>query len=232
MKYVFVLLIAILMATGCEEEIKNKQLTQKNIDELKDKKDALTDEEKGLLAGYMLRTGIQQAFDGLDSVDIFDSSITILEAIEKQRQWIYEDSIRIANEKKLAEKELARKEAEEAALRNMIIITLLKKEFIEYEYEEYNVITYAAVNKSSKTIKGFKGTLALQDMFGDPIINLEIKYDEPIKPNQRVLEKGVYKYNQFTDQDKNLRYVEFDKIETIWNPKIIIFKDGTKMTVN
>jgi len=232
MKYLFAFLIVIFGVLGCEEDVKNKPLTENNVDALKEKNDVLTDEEKGLLAGYLLRTGIQSAFNGEDSINLFDSSITISEAIERQKQWIINDSIRAANEKKLAEEELARKEAKEAALRNTIIITLLKKEFIEYEYQEYNVITYAATNKSDKTIKGFKGTLALQDMFGDPIISLEIKYDDPIKPDERVIERGVYEYNKFIDRDKKFRYTEFEKIETKWNPEMIIFEDGTKMSIN
>jgi len=225
-------MLFIVFVIGCEADVRDKKLTQDNLQSL-DKDNDLSDEEKQLIISYVMRIGVKKVFSGIDStIDMFDSNMTLRQAIEKQRQWLIDDSIRVAEEERLAKEALEKKEAEMALLRSAIIVSLLKKEYLELEHQGYNIITYSAINKSEKIVKGFKGMLVLQDMFGDPIINLEIKYEKAINPSSRIIEKGGYEYNKYIDSHGKLRYANIENIKAIWNPSVIVFADGTKYEID
>jgi len=212
---------------ACQEDIKQKPITTKTLEEVKDSKE-LTEKDKELVAAYLIRTGIKKALLGEDPMAAIDSNLTVADAIEKQRQWILEDSIRSAEEKRLAEEALRKREAELAKLRGMVIVSLLKKEFMEYTYEQYVTITIAIANNSDKAIQGVKGALRLEDMFGDPIITLQIKHDQKVSAGKRIITKASYEYNQFSDSDKEFRFTPLEKITAKWEPEVIIFADGTR----
>lgn len=223
------ILISIFIFFYCEKSIKEKPfkerfLTEKNLEQI-DSSKALNEKEKELLAAYVIRTGIAQIINEGDTAVKLDSTITINEAIEKQRMWLIEDSIRVAEEKRKAQEEYLIKEKKLGELRNVVLVAILEKEYREVDYKDYMICTVAIKNNSKKTIKGLKGVLDFKDMFGDEIIRLEIKYEENIPPAKRINETIVYDYNEFMDEWVGFRSRSLDKMTAVWEPEIIIFRD-------
>jgi hypothetical protein len=231
MRYLVILMMIGCLFIGCEKNIKDKRLTAKNLEEVKSS-DRLTEREKELIVAYVLRMGMKSIMQGESTKSVLDSTLTFADVIEKQRKWLIEDSIRVAEEKRLAEEALAKREAELAKLREIVLVSLLKKEYKEYDYESYVTITLAIVNNSDKTIKGIKGILRLQDMFDDPIINLQIKHDTKIPAGKREITTSSYEYNQFMDEHKRFRFTSLDKIKVKWEPEVIIFDDDTRIQLS
>ncbi|MFA6978927.1 MAG: hypothetical protein WC209_06335 [Ignavibacteriaceae bacterium] len=229
MKNVLLIFLMSFLFFSCSESIKEKKMTQSNIQKIKDSKE-LTQKEKELFATYLIRTNLKNAFSG-DKDFLIDSTITIGEAIKKQKEWVIEDSIKTANEQKAAEEAFQKKQLQIQKLKNIVTVNIVRKSFSEADYSKYNVITISINNNSDSTIIGVKGTLKISDMFGDAISNLEVKYDKILKPKERAFNTGYYDYNQFMDRDTKLKFTELEKMKVVWEPEMIIFNDGSKLVL-
>jgi len=219
----------LFLLTSCTSP-DNEPLTKENLEAIS-KTNALTGEEFQLLQAYTLRTGFAGIMSGKSPEDILDSTITIREAIDKQKKWAYDDSVQTANEEMRAKAALAAHEKELARLRTIVTVTPVKKQFDSYEYQEYNTFKFAIKNSGEKAIRGFKGGLVVNDLFGDRISKLEIKYDDKLDPGKDKIISSSYSYNQFMDNDSKLRFTPLEKLKFSWEPEIIIFIDGEELKV-
>lgn len=229
MKKIGLLFLMSFILFSCSESIKEKKMTQSNIEKIKDTQE-LTQKEKELFAAYLIRTNIQNAFSGGKGFAL-DSTMSIGEAIQKQKEWIIQDSIKTAEEQRAAETAFQRKQQKIQKLRSIVTVNIVKKSFSEVDYSKYNVITISLNNNSDSTLIGIKGSLKIADMFGDAITNLEVKYDKKLDPKESAFDKCYYKYNQFIDRDTKLRFTELEKMEIVWEPEMIIFKNGSKLFI-
>ncbi len=230
MKNIILIFFMSLLFFSCSESIRDRKMTKSNIEQIKDSEE-LTQREKELFAAYLIRTNLKNAFLGEKNFSI-DSTMTIGEAIQKQKEWIIQDSIKTAEEKKAAELAFQKKQQQIQRLKNIVTVNIVKKSFSEADYSKYNVITISINNNSDSTIIGVKGSLKISDMFGDAISNLEVKYHKKLNPKERAFDKGYYGYNQFMDRDKKLRFTELEKMEVVWEPEMIIFDDGSKLVID
>lgn len=226
-------LLALLTLTACQNSIKDEPFTAATLQDPRFKEE-LTEKEQELVGQYVMGMAMAKAFTGELTADskpdeVLDGKLTIRHIIEQQIEEARRDSVAAAEEKRKAEEALARREAELARLRGMITVTPVRKTFEEYRYQEYNVITVTIANRSEKAVRGFKGRLAVDDMFGDNVANLEIKQDKAIPAGESVVRELAYDYNQFSDTDSNLRYTELEKLKFTWEPEIIIFEDGSEL---
>lgn len=222
-------LLLVLFTSACSSP-RDKKLTKENIAAISKTKD-LTGEEVQLLQGYVMRTGMAGALSGVDTSQLLDSTKTIQTAIEDQRKWIHDDSVRTATEKAEAEAALKRYEQEAARLRAIVTVTPVRKGFSEADYENYVTFQMVAKNNGNKAVSGFKGHVRVTDMFGDLISRLEVKEDEQLAPGAERVFRTAYDYNQFMDRDKKLRFTDYEKMRFYWEPEIIIFTDGTQLAV-
>lgn len=219
----------IIAACGCQN-IKDERLTTATLKKLQNSHD-LTGKELSLLQGYVLRNGLANAITGGSTSALLDSTKTVRQAIADQQAWIVADSIRTADEKRKAAEALAAYEAEVRRLRDLVAVTVMKKRFVEYNYESAVVFQIVLANNGSQAVRGVKGSLRVTDLFGDIISNLEIKEDTPIAAGARVVRETGYAYNQFMDRDKKLRFTELSNMKFVWNPEIIIMADGSELGV-
>ena len=222
-------LVVVLLTAACSSPRETK-LTKENIAAISKTKE-LTGEEVQLLQGYILRTGMARALSGADTAQLLDSTKTIQSAIEEQRKWIHDDSVRTASEKAEAAAALQRYEQEAARLRAIVTVTPVRKGFSEADYQSYVTFQMVAKNNGDKAVNGFKGHVKVTDMFGDLIARLEVKEDETLAPNAQRVFRTAYGYNQFMDRDTKLRFTAYDKMKFIWEPEIIVFADGTQLAV-
>jgi hypothetical protein len=225
-------LVPAFLLCGCSN-IKNKKITAENrdkiFDEIKTSKQ-LTVEEVQLLQGYMLR----QAMASMLSKDnaAKDDGKTIGEIIEEQRKWIADEKVRDEEEKQKREKAKAEAEAQQKILRDALSVTIYDKGFESVSYQDYITIKLAYQNTSGKDIRGFKGVLSFQDLFGDTIQNVSLKEDSPLKNGESKRVGRTISYNQFMEKDTKLRNTEMNNLKTVWKPELILFTDGSSLKVD
>lgn len=222
-------LLVLFFAFACSSP-RQKKLTKENFEAISKTKE-LTGDEFQLLQGYVLRTGMARALSGGDTSQLLDSTQTIQTAIEAQRRWIHDDSVRTALEQADAAAALQRYEQETARLRAIVTVTPVSKGFSEGDFQSYITFQMVAKNNGDKVVSGFKGHVKATDMFGDLIARLEIKEDESIGPGSERVFRTAYDYNRFMDRDTKLRFTDYQKMKFVWEPEIIVFADGAQLTV-
>ena len=230
-KSLIVLFVCALVFVSCKSS-KDKALTQESMNAVFKTHD-LTGEEFQLLEGYVMRRTWSNTLAGKDSTHIFDSDITITQAVQNQRQWLHDDSVHSADLKRQAAEALANHDREIARFRDILTVTPIRKGFYAPEngFQSWNTFLMDAKNSGDKAIRGFKGSLIVNDMFGDKIASLEIKEDTVIQAGQDLLYPTAYYYNQFMDSDQKLKNTDIDKMKFVWNPEMIVFTDGSVLTV-
>jgi hypothetical protein len=230
-------LICLLPLTACSN-IKNKKVTAENKDkvwaEIKNSND-LTVEEVGLLQGYVIRHGLKDAFSGKE-VSLPEGK-TIGEMIEEQRKFVEDAKVREEEEKQRREKAKAEADQRRKALLDALIITVYDKgfqasDYTEGVYDDYITIELAYENHTTKDIRGFKGIVVFNDLFGDEIEKLQLKEDRIVKAGQTLKVAKTIDYNQFKDDDKKLRSTTLENMKIEWVPDTIMFTDGTSLKVN
>jgi hypothetical protein len=190
----------------------------------------LTDEERGLVAAYMMRSKFGEAFGG----KAMPAGITIRDAIAAQREFVREEQRREAEAKELRERVERERAEAQRQIDAALTVAFVGKSYSPADYssgsyqDELNV-SFAFENKSIKSIAGFKGKARFEDMFGDEISENNISYDETIPPGKAVRWRGSINYNQFMSEHVKLRTTPTDKIKFRFIPQVVLFTDGTKL---
>jgi hypothetical protein len=209
------LLCALVFVCSSCTNIKNKKVTDENKDkvmsEISNSKE-LTDDERQLLAGYIMRQNLSTVFQG--GKPEIPTGKTVGEMIEDQRKWVTEE----------AAKEKAQKE--EAALRELVTVTLysLKEEHAGFMDGFEARIAFKA---GDKDIRAFEGDLALSDVLGNSLGDIPVKVLKPLKAN----ESGTTSYSNAYIPFPELRGKHLEDIKAQWKPTKMILADSTELTV-
>lgn len=119
----------------------------------------------------------------------------------------------------------------ENKLANEIIsVKLLKKRFAEQDYQDYIFfdIEFDAIGLDKPT-RAIKGSLNLQDLFGETKLRIGWIIDKALNPGGKVIESGTgFKYNQFMDEHQWTRTISLQNMKATFTVKSIIYKDGTQ----
>jgi hypothetical protein len=199
----------------------------------------LTPEEQQLFAGYFMRHSIGAKMGGLFGLKAapIPEGMTIGKAIDEQRAYLADETVKEADEKALKEKVLKEREQALVAMRSAVTVTLVSKKIatesvsgIETDRKIEIVIAYR--NNTGKTVAGVKGTLDVNDLFGDDLSGFAVSNDTTIAPGATITWTGgrSVKFSMNSNKDEKLAGLADDKYKVIWNPKMIIFGDGTKLT--
>lgn len=139
--------------------------------------------------------------------------------------------------KKIAEDEKKKKAEEEnqkyEKLRSIISVETKEKTFISSDYmkgtyDDYIQIKFNFTNHSDKNIKGFQGKMIFLDMFGNEISSNPLKYELGINSGETKEYLANKRFNQFLEEDKQLKNTDLINMKYEWLPSTIIYEDGTK----
>ncbi|WP_068857462.1 hypothetical protein [Perlucidibaca aquatica] len=198
--------------------------------ELKPAIEDMSEEEKNLLAAYLMRIKMAEAF-GAGSMK---EGLTVGEALKQQKAWVEEQKAKEAEARALKE----RVEAERAALKKLVDQTLtvavvgLELRGADYSsgtYSDSQIIKLALQNKGKKDIRGVKGEMKFIDIFDKEVGSITFGYDDGIPAGQTRSWTGSRDYNQFMDEHKAIANLEEGKYTTRFEPEVILFVDGTKL---
>lgn len=165
--------------------------------------------------------------------------MTLGKAIEEQRKFKADAAIEEAKQQALKAKLQAEREAAMKPMREAITVTLVSKKIrTERGYSgmvmgENLEVTFGYKNNTDKDIAGVKGYISIKDLFGDEISGFLIPNDDTIKAGQTVTWTGSRSvmFSLGNNKDRKLAELEDDKFKVVWDPLVIVFKDGTKLTV-
>ncbi|WP_372404621.1 hypothetical protein ACDW34_07225 [Acinetobacter piscicola] len=230
MKKILIPLTLAMFLVGCSNPKSAEIPTDPNKwEELKPKIEKLSDEEKQLVAQYLIRKGMGSAFGG----EGVKAGTTIGDAIKEQQKWQDDKKAQEKAEAELKAKVEAEKKAKIAELNRVITVALIKKEgYSSYGGDINNIgIELAFENKGNKDISGVKGITHFNDIFGDSIKSVNLSYDDGVKAHSTATYQASINYNQFMDEDKKLLNTELEKMKFVFEPQVILFTDGSKIEV-
>jgi len=230
----YIVFVALLVACSNPKDTKvPASLTQ--MDALKPKLERLSQEDRELFAGYVMRHTMGSALGGALGLksDPIAENITIGGAIEQQRNFIQvqkqEEAQRVALK--------ADREKVLGAMRQAALVTLVSKKIQKESgysgriLDEKLVVTIGFKNTGSKDIDGIKGTLNFTDIFGDELTGVRFSYDETLKAGASGTWSGSrsIKYGLNTNGDRKFADLPDEKFKSVWVPDTIVFTDGSKL---
>ena len=200
--------------------------------------DAFLDENEALL----VRLGDARALVGIAMAQAFGEgpeadTLSLGELVE----WVNEADVREAERQaerdRIAREERERREAFRREMEDVLEVILVDKGFqpsnpSARRYSDYITFEFAYENRGAEDIRGFRGTVHFQDLFGETILELRLSVDEPLAAGERRVDRGkVLEYNQFRDPHRQLRTTEFDNLRARWVPETILLTDGREMSM-
>jgi hypothetical protein len=114
--------------------------------------------------------------------------------------------------------------------KEIISVRLLDKRFDDTDIQEYIwfdiEFTAAGLDKPARAIKG---TLILQDLFGEPQMYIGWTIDEPLQPGQVFVEKGSgFRFNRFMEEHQWVLATSLDNMTASFAVESILYTDGTR----
>ena len=241
-RHLTILLFSIILAacSGPKDIPLTRELDK--MDSIKPAMEKLTTEERELVAGYIMRHTIGAKLGGLfggkEDPGIPDG-MTLGKAIDEQRKFKADAAIEEAKQQALKAKLQAEREATIKPMLEAITVTLVSKKLeAEHGYsgmvvDEKLEVIFGYKNNTDKDIAGVKGYISVKDLFGDELSGFLISNDNTIKAGQTTTWAGSrsVKYSLGNNKDQKLAELEDTKFKVVWEPRMIVFKDGTKLTV-
>jgi hypothetical protein len=212
------------------------------MESIKPALEKLTPEERELAAGYIMRHTIGAKLGGLfggkENPGI-PEGMTLGKAIEEQRKFRTDAALEETKQQALKAKLQAEREPALKPMREAVTVTLVSKKITtERGYsgmvmDENLEVTFGYKNNSAKDIAGVKGRVSVKDLFGDEISAFQISNDSTIKAGQTTTWTGSrsVRYSLGSNKDRKLAELDDDKYKVVWEPQVIVFADGTKLSV-
>ncbi|TFY99266.1 hypothetical protein EZ313_22140 [Ramlibacter henchirensis] len=229
--------VAVVALVGCSDPKHTALPTEiEKYETIKPQVEKLTPEERELFAKYAMRKAMKGTL--LGGMAGATDATTIGEAIENQRTFMAEAARREAEAAALKEKAKAQREAGLKAMRDIVTVALVSKRldvqrgYSGIEMDRKFVMSVAYKNSGTKDIAGVKGTLIVQDLFGDTLSEFLISNDETIKVGDTVTWTGSRstRFSFGNNKDEKLAELSDDKFKVVWEPEMVVFTDGTKLT--
>jgi hypothetical protein len=207
------------------------------LETIKPQFEKLTDDEKKLVAAYMMRKSMQGTIFG-GAAGTTDAT-TIGQAIDNQRAFVAAAEKKEAEEKALKAKFQAEREAAMKAMRDVVTVVLVDKKldvqtgYGGIERDRGLSVTFGYKNNGAKDISGVKGTIVVRDLFGDVLSRFGVSNDQTIKAGSTVQWSG-FRSTKFAfgheNKDEKLAELPDDKYKVEWEPAMIVFTDGSKLS--
>ncbi|WP_246606808.1 hypothetical protein [Novilysobacter antarcticus] len=243
MKSSMTILLCCFVLAACSSA-KNTPLPREleNMDSIKPAMEKLEPEDRELATGYIMRhtVGAKMGaiFGGAEGPGI-PEGMTIGKAIEEQRKFIADQE---AEEQKQAALKVLLQAQREAAIKPMreaVTVTLVSKRINpEYGYsgilmDENLEVIFGYKNNTQKDISGVKGYVSVRDLFGDELSGFAISNDDTIPAGESITWTGSrsVKYAVGDNKDRKLAELDDSKYKVNWEPRMIVFADGTKLEV-
>lgn len=192
----------------------------------------LNDSDREKFTAFLIRAKFGEAFGG----NGIPPGTTIGEAIDEQTKWAEQEAIKRAEEEALKKKLEQERAAAIDKLNKAVTVTLLAKRelpvnFSRSRYSPYQEFRIGAQNNTDQIIVGVSGDLMFIDVFDKEVTTVSFAISESIDPSKTAIWTGGRDFNQFIDSHRALWNLEEGKYTTKFIPEMIVFKDGSKLSI-
>ena len=192
----------------------------------------LPDADREKVAAYLMRAKLGEIFGGKG----VPPGTTIGQALDGQKKFEAEQAAKHAEEEALKKKLEQERATAMEQLNKAVTVTLLSKSelpknFSAGRYSEYQQFRIGVQNNSEKTMMGVSGEIKFIDVFDKVVGTVNFRISENIEPGKSANWIGGRDYNQFLDAHRAVWNLEEGKYTTRFEPEMVVFKDGTKLTV-
>ncbi|KXU89808.1 hypothetical protein CI15_06370 [Paraburkholderia monticola] len=190
----------------------------------------LSDEDKQLLTGYLMRAKMGEAFGGAP----IPVGTTVSQGIERQKDWLAKQEAQQAEQARLKKEVEAQKAAAAAEVSKSVVLAFLSQHIVPKDvyaqrYSDQFFIDVAVQNASQKSIKGVKADLVFKNTFGETIYTSGLTIEQSIEPGARATWEGGHELNEFKDTDKKLMNLQEGSFTAEIRPTMVVFADGTSI---
>lgn len=192
----------------------------------------LPEADREKVAAYLMRAKMGEVFGGKG----VPPGTTIGQALEGQRKFETELAAKRAEEEALKKKLEQERAAAMEQLNKAVTVSLLAKRELPKSYDagrysEYQQFRIGVQNNSDKAVMGVSGEIKFIDVFDKEVGAVSFRISENIEPGKSATWTGGRDYNQFIDEHRAVWNLEDGKYTTKFVPEMVVFKDGTKLTV-
>jgi hypothetical protein len=235
--------VFILIMSGCSNPKSVVLPTQLDkMDTIKTQMEKLTPEERELVAGYIMRHTIGSKLSGLlggKEVPGIPEGMTLGKAIDEQRKFKAEVQEEELKQAMLKAKLKAAQDAALSKMRDAVTATIISKAvdtergYSGMALDEKIVVKFGFKNNTDKDMAGIKGTVDVNDLFDDELCGFSISYDKTIRAGETATWMGSrsIRFGMNSSKDRKFGEMEEGKYKVLWKPEIIVFADGSKLTL-
>lgn len=189
----------------------------------------LSDEDKKLLLGYLMRREMAKAFGGGEGLN--DGVATVGDALDAQERWVSNMSEEEQRAEELkAETEAKRKVVAEQISKSITVAFIearfIPSDFQSGQFDDFEELTFAIQNLGSKPIKAVKGDAVFIDTFGEEFVRVPMQIEESIAPREKKTVSLGMEINKFMDEHKKIMTLDSSK-KFRFVPDQVVFEDGT-----
>lgn len=190
----------------------------------------LSEGDKQLLTGYLMRAKVGEAFGGTP----MPVGTTVGQGIELQKAWIAQREAQKAEQDRLKKETEERKAAAAQEVSKSVVLAYISqhiqpKDIYAHRFSDVFFVDVAIQNASAKAIKGIKADLVFKNTFGEKIYSTGLSIEKTIAPGARSTWQGGHELNQFKESDKTLMNLEEGNFTTEIRPTMVVFADGTSI---
>ena len=161
---------------------------------------------------------------------------TIGQALDGQKKFEAEQAAKRAEEDALKKKLDQERTAATEQLNKAVTVTLLAKQELPKNYDagrysEYQQFRIGVQNNSDRAVMGVSGEIKFIDVFDKEVGGVNFRISENIEQGKSATWTGGRDYNQFLEAHRAVWSLENGKYTTRFLPEMVVFKDGTKLTV-
>ncbi len=231
MNKLLVISLMLLTLTACSDprkEVLPTDLSGESLNKFGEKIKDLPEDDKKLLAGYMMRAEMSKTF-GNEKVPV---GITVQQAIDNQKSWVAKNEAEEKAQKAKAEKMKAEADAKKQEAKNALAVTVYDKQIIQGDFDKSIVLRIDFQNKTNKTITAVKGIINFKDKFGDPVNSMNFSETNlVIAPHQSEKRDLGRRLNEFMNDDKVFADTSLNDLTYEFIPDQILFDDGSKIVM-
>lgn len=223
----------LVFALGCS--VKRERVTAENVDAIASKvgaDDGVTQEERQLFAGYLVRSRLAGVLGGTAP----PLNLTVGEAIDAQRRFVAERRAAEARERAEAQRVEQQRQAEIQAIRSTVSAQVTAIEYqaaepMARQYEDYLHFRIHVRNQGTRALRGVRGVFVFHNTFGQVVARVNANVERDLAPSSEEDLALSKTYNQFMDEDRALRGFDLTRGRAEWEPEQVVFADGTQIEV-
>ena len=209
----------LFIISSCNDPLK-KQFNPSTIEkDLNDTYQELPEEDHRLLTNYLLiKMMKEEKMEGKTFGELLEEARFLKSQLTDNKK----DTEQQNRLNELIEKSKQRE------INSLLNLKLIKKQFLEENYHQYIQYEFDIRNNGKRPILAFLVNIIFQDLEGNEINRVDLVFDEGIQSKESRRWKIKSSYNEFLEEDVNLKKKKVEELNVKWHVERLIFMEERK----